>query len=278
MKLTVLVDNNTIIDRYFRGEPGVSYFIECSGQKILFDTGYSELFCLNALKLGLDLRSLDAVVLSHGHNDHSWGLGELVRFLAEAQGEGFQKKMPALVAHDDAFLPKQEQGLDIGMMLSMEQLQNSFAVRKERMSLWLTEKLVFLGEIKRSNSFEGRSPLGKTLRNGQWEDDFLLDDSALAYCSSKGLVIITGCSHAGIANIVEQAKSVCGEERIYDVIGGFHLQNPSPEVLEQTVSYFHACSPNTVHAGHCTDLASKMALAKAVQVREIGVGLTLQYE
>ncbi len=278
MKLTVLVDNNTIIDRYFRGEPGVSYFIECGGKKILFDTGYSDLFCLNALKLGLDLRRLDAVVLSHGHNDHTWGLGELVRLLAEAQGEGFQRKIPSLVAHEDSFLPKQEQGLDIGMMLSMEQLQNSFAVRKERTPLWLTEKLVFLGEIKRSNSFEGRSPLGKTLRNGQWENDFLLDDSALAYCSPQGLVIITGCSHAGIANIIEQAKQVCCEERIYEVIGGFHLQNPSPEVLEKTVSFFQECSPHAVYAGHCTDLASKIALAKAGQVRDVGVGLSLYYE
>ena len=63
MKLTVLVDNNTIIDRYFRGEPGVAYYIECDDKKILFDTGYSDLFYLNALKLGIDLRMLDAAVL-----------------------------------------------------------------------------------------------------------------------------------------------------------------------------------------------------------------------
>ena len=81
MKLTVLVDNNTIIDRYFYGEPGVSYLIECDGGRYLFDTGYSDLFLKNAIKMGISLLELDAIIISHGHNDHTWGLGELFRIL-----------------------------------------------------------------------------------------------------------------------------------------------------------------------------------------------------
>ena len=73
MKLTVLVDNNTIIDRYFQGVPGVSYFIECDDRRYLFDTGYSDLFLKNATKMGIKLSVLDGVVISHGHNDHTWG-------------------------------------------------------------------------------------------------------------------------------------------------------------------------------------------------------------
>jgi 7,8-dihydropterin-6-yl-methyl-4-(beta-D-ribofuranosyl)aminobenzene 5'-phosphate synthase len=84
VKLTVLVDNNTIIDRYFYAEPGVSYFIECDDEKYLFDTGYSDLFLRNATKMGINLLGLDGIVISHGHNDHTWGLGELVKLYSEA--------------------------------------------------------------------------------------------------------------------------------------------------------------------------------------------------
>ena len=80
MKLTVLVDNNTIIDRYFYGEPGVSYFIEDEDIKALFDVGYSKLFIKNAIKMGLDIKNIDSVVISHGHNDHTGGLFDLIKF------------------------------------------------------------------------------------------------------------------------------------------------------------------------------------------------------
>jgi len=97
MKLTVLVDNNTIIDRYFHGEPGVSYFIECDDRKYLFDTGYSDIFLRNATKMGINLLTLDAVVISHGHNDHTWGLGELVKLYFEAIYEGYGCEKPTII-------------------------------------------------------------------------------------------------------------------------------------------------------------------------------------
>lgn len=73
MKLTVLVDNNTFVDEYLIGEPGVSYYIECDGKKILFDLGYSDVFLKNAQTLKIDLSDIDDLVISHGHNDHTWG-------------------------------------------------------------------------------------------------------------------------------------------------------------------------------------------------------------
>ena len=74
MKLTILTDNTTRIDEYYLGEPGVSYYIEDGERKILFDTGYSDVYLQNAKKLGIDLKQVDTVVLSHGHNDHTRGL------------------------------------------------------------------------------------------------------------------------------------------------------------------------------------------------------------
>jgi 7,8-dihydropterin-6-yl-methyl-4-(beta-D-ribofuranosyl)aminobenzene 5'-phosphate synthase len=141
----------------------------------------------------------------------------------------------------------------------------------------LTDRLVFLGEIARTNDFEGRAPIGKTLEGGVEEDDFLIDDSALAYKSPEGLVIITGCSHAGICNIVEQARRVCGDDRVVDIIGGFHLLDPPAEQLQGTIAYMESLRPASVHACHCTDLRSKIALSRVVNLEEVGIGLTLAY-
>ncbi|MCP6429124.1 MBL fold metallo-hydrolase, partial [Klebsiella pneumoniae] len=79
--------------------------------------------------------------------------------------------------------------------------------------------------------------IGETLKEGLWQEDFVLDDSALVYMSERGLVIITGCSHSGICNIIEYAKKVCNEDRICDIIGGFHLLNPNHHQLINTVEY-----------------------------------------
>ena len=106
----------------------------------------------------------------------------------------------------------------------------------------------------------------------------MLDDSALAYRSKKGLVIITGCSHAGICNIIEYAKKVCHEERVYEVIGGFHLLNASFPTLRHTADYFERCRPHAVYACHCTDLEAKISLARVVKLAEVGVGLVLEYQ
>ena len=136
----------------------------------------------------------------------------------------------------------------------------------------------FLGQIERKNDFEAKSPIGKIVKPNFEEDDYLMDDSALAYKSPRGLVIITSCSHAGICNIVEYAKKICEDNRIIDIVGGFHLLNPSEEQLQGTLGYMKKLQPNEVHACHCTDLNSKIALSQVVNLKEVGVGLKLEYE
>jgi len=88
--------------------------------------------------------------------------------------------------------------------------------------------------------------------------------------------VITGCSHAGICNIISQCQQVTGVENVVDVIGGFHLLDPSREQLEGTVSYFENLSLQKLHACHCTDLRSRMALAQIAELEEVGSGLTLE--
>ena len=279
MKLTVLVDNNTLIDRYFYGEPGASYFIEDEGKKILFDVGYSDVFIKNAQKLNIDLLNLDFVVLSHGHLDHTWGLDPLIRLYTEAIIENLNHKNPIIIAHPLIFYTKKNNGLnEIGSIISEVKLSKHFNIKLSKEPVWLTKKLVFLGEIERKNDFEVKIPIGKIVINNSENDDYLLDDSALVYKSSTGLIIITSCSHSGICNIIEYAKKICEENRITDIIGGFHLLEPSKEQLQGTLEYMKKLKPYEVHACHCTDLNSKIALSKVINLREVGVGLKLEYK
>ena len=278
MKLTVLIDNNTLIDRYFLGEPGVSYLIEDEGTKVLFDVGYSDAFITNARKMSMDLLDVDSVVLSHGHMDHTWGLIPLIRLYSEGIVENLQVKKPRLVAHPSALTGRRLGDLpEIGSLLSEDKLSGYFDMGLSREPVNLTERLVFLGEIERTNEFEANRPIGSVLEGGTLKDDFVADDSALAYKSPAGLVIITGCSHGGICNIIEYARKVCGDERVVDVVGGFHLLDPPEKQLKGTIEYLESLCPGSVHACHCTDLKSKIALSRVVDLKEVGVGLTLEY-
>jgi len=277
MKLTVLIDNNTLIDRYFLGEPGVSYFIEADGKKILFDVGYSDAFITNARKLSIDLLNVDFVVLSHGHLDHTWGLIPLVRLYTEGIIEGQNANKPTLVTHPLTLSSKRFGNFEIGSLLTEDKLSGYLHLKLSREPVYLTERLVYLGEIERTNDFEAKNPIGKSLEEGIEKDDFLFDDSALAYKSSEGLIIITACSHSGICNIIEYAKKVCGDDRVVDIVGGFHLLDPSAEQMQGTIKYLKLLNPSSVHACHCTDLESKIELSKVVNLKEVGVGLKLEY-
>lgn len=280
MKLTVLVENSTLTDRNFVSEPGLSLFIEVDGKKVLFDTGLSGLFLRNAEAMQICLRDLDFVVLSHCHYDHSWGLADFIREMSLKRMEGVTVTTPDLVAHPLVFASRfRDRYPEAGSLISEERASHHFALRLSQEPLWLTENLVFLGEIQRNHAFEQTDPGDRKIRlsGGISEPDLLRDDSALAWQGPDGLVIITGCSHAGICNIVEQAMRVTGENRILDIIGGLHLLRPSDERLRETISYLHHISPGTVHACHCTSFAAKVAMAQKLPLAETGVGLTLEY-
>lgn len=278
MKLTVLVDNNTLIDRYFLAEPAISLYTEQGGKRILLDVGYSDIFIKNAQKRDIDLRTLDYVVLSHGHQDHTWGLDPLVRLYTESHVEGIHHKRPTVLAHPFTFFSKKFDDMEIGSLISRDKLSEHFTIELSKDPIWLTERILFLGEIERKNDFEGKNPIGSIIKSEGEEPDYLYDDTALVYKSPQGLVIITGCSHSGICNIVEQAKKLCREERVMDIVGGLHLLDSSEEQLRGTLEYMKKLNPKQMLACHCTDLNSKIALSKVVNLKEVGVGLVLEYE
>lgn len=278
MQLKVLVDNNTLIDSYYLAEPAVSYLIEDNGVNILFDVGYSDVFIQNANKMSETLNDINHIVLSHGHNDHTGGLISLSKLYSEKKASNVKYIIPSIIAHNEVFSHKEYDGNDIGSFINKEKASNFFELNLSNEPYWITKNIVFLGEIQKENDFENNEPIGKCEFKGLMIDDFVRDDSALVYKSTEGLVIITGCSHVGICNIIEYAKKVCDDDRIIDVIGGFHLLKPSQEQEKGTMQYFKDSNIKTIHPCHCTSLEYKIKLSKFLEVQEVGVGQLLDYK
>lgn len=278
MLLKVLVDNNTYIDEYYYGEPGVCYWIELEGKKILFDLGYSDIFIKNAEKMGVDLSKADTIVFSHGHNDHTWGIKHLSNLYKECKTSKEELKEKIIIGHPLVFNEKKAEEGEIGFRKSDKDILKDFQLLLSKEPIWISERLVFLGEVERTNDFENKEPIGKTIIDGTAEEDYLLDDSALVYKASEGLVVITGCSHSGICNIVEYAKKICNTDKVLDIIGGFHLLNPSKQQLISTLDYLKKLELRHIYTAHCTDFQSRLTLAKSIDLKEVGVGLELKYD
>lgn len=253
---------------YYLAEPAVSYYIEDNGETILFDTGYSDVFLSNAKKMGIDLAKADHIVLSHGHNDHSGGLPYLKKV-----GKRFR-----LIAHPDAFVKREDDtGLSIGSPMDEESVNRCFDLSAHTEPYRISEHLIFLGQIKKTLPFEKDYAIGKKYINDKAYEDHIDDDSALVYTGKEGLFIITGCSHAGICNIIEQAKKVCGQDKIQGVIGGFHLFDID-ERLHKTIDYFEENNIRLLYPCHCVSLGAKIEMGKRLKIHEVGVGLELEIE
>lgn len=269
MKLTVLMDNHTEIDVYHLGEPAVSYWIETEGKSFLFDTAYSDAFLKNAQEMGIHLTQADAIILSHGHNDHTGGLRPLLQL-------PFAQK-PNLIAHPDALLPKMLHGMNIGVPLSMEELEEKTNLHLHKDPFWLTERLVFLGEIPSLCSHEPKYAIGKTKKHNVLQDDYMADDTALAYVCHDGFYLITGCSHAGICNMISYAKQITGRTKVKGVLGGFHLFQLD-ERTQKTIEFLEKEQIPLLYPCHCTSFLVRAALHQKCPVGEVSVGMCFNWD
>lgn len=267
MKLTVLMDNNTFIDRYYLGEPALCFYIEDEEERILFDTGYSGAFIKNARDMGIDLGKLTAVVFSHGHNDHTRGF----TFLAEEYDLSGVK----LIAHPGVFARRKDNELEVGAPFAKEYCESlGMRILDGSGPVKLTSNLWFLGTIRRTTAFEGGTT-GMILEGNRWLGDPVSDDSALVYQSSEGPFVITGCSHSGICNIIRSALDLCGGERVSGLIGGLHLLR-CDERLKATIDFLKAHTAGPLYACHCVSLAAKCEMMKQLLLQEVGVGLSIE--
>jgi len=234
LKISFLVDNNP--GPGCPGEHGLSIFIEAD-TRILFDSGQSRLFLENAAQLGIDLNSVDSMVLSHGHYDHGNGF------------EIFSGKR--LVCHPDCFTRRyhDKKSTYIGLGYDLPFAEKNFDLVLSAEPLKLSESVLFLGAIPRLNSFESKQTA--FIKEDETED-FVGDDSALVIDTPAGLVIIVGCGHSGICNIVEYAKSLTGKSKIACIMGGFHLKEGSP-AIQPTVDYLINSGAELLLPCHCVD-------------------------
>ncbi len=260
MKITILTEN--VAGGKFLAEHGLSYLIEIDGEKILFDTGHSNVFLKNAAMLGIDIcNDVENVVLSHGHWDHGDGLQYL--------------KSKMLITHPDSFVKRfrKSDHSPVGLSFTKKEILNTFKLTETKEPFQLTENLFYLGEIPRKNSFENQTTTF-VLENG--EDDFITDDSALAAIIGNKLVVITACSHSGICNICEQAKNVTGISEILAVIGGFHLKLNNHQTTE-TIKYFRNNNVEKLYPSHCTELPALAEFHKQFNTKQVKTGMTFTF-
>ncbi len=242
MKISVLVN-----DKAKEGcteEHGLSLFIEHNGKNILFDTGDEAAIFENAEKLGVDLAKVDVLVLSHGHHDHTNAIESL-----------WDKEIkPKVVCHEKVFVKRYDKKGDIyiGAPVTKFEVESEAELVMTKEPLEIMPKVFFLGEITRKSDFEGRRNIGYYFDNDRKKDDFVVDDSALAIKTDKGLAVIVGCSHSGITNICEHAKKVTGEEKIYALIGGLHLHDAYPNIIAKTIEYLKSQKIEILVPLHCT--------------------------
>ena len=267
MKLTVLVDNNTFIDKYFYGEPGLCFYIEDGTERILLDTGYSDLFIRNAKKLGIDLSALTKVVISHGHDDHTGGLPHLL--------ENFDTSSFELITHPDTFAEKRRGDLLTGSPISEETMREKTRLHLSKDPVKISEHITFLGEIPITQEFEQRPKMDTRKTPEGYVPDYILEDSALFYETDAGIYIITGCSHAGICNICAYAKEL-SKKPILGIIGGWHMKKVD-ERAKKTIAYMQKEGITEMYPCHCTSFAVKAAVHQEIPVHEVGVGLKVEW-
>jgi 7,8-dihydropterin-6-yl-methyl-4-(beta-D-ribofuranosyl)aminobenzene 5'-phosphate synthase len=258
MRLNVLVEN--MASGFYGAEHGLSYLIEQNGLQILFDTGHTALFIRNSKLLDIDLEKIDTVVLSHGHWDHGNGLEFLVN--------------KRLVCHPDAFAQRFRKGSDknIGLSLGKQELESKFEIQAHSSTFSLSDDIIFLGEIPRLTDFEATST---PYINEQGQPDWILDDSALAIIDGDELVIISGCAHSGICNIISYAQQVTGIGKVKAVFGGFHLKSENLQ-LNKTIDFFKDFPIKHLYPSHCTELPALVRFYENFRIKQLKAGMMIE--
>ena len=269
LKFTVVVDNNVPPGAKvpFRGEHGLSLLIETGTNRILFDAGPSDIVVYNLGLLGVHPRDLDAIILSHGHYDHTGGLPSILHMA--------NKSLP-IFSHPEIF-KKRYSVADgkcryVGIPFSSDYLASLGAdFRPVEEATELLPNLWISGPVPRETSYENGDdrlvipedgceccvPAGPFLK------DDLMDDMALYVRSAKGLVVLGGCAHSGIINMVNHGLKVTGSIKVHGLLGGTHLGPTSESQQNATLAALEWFNPDFVASNHCTGFSVMSKLSHA---------------
>lgn len=299
VEVTVLVDNYTDIflpssaeidkrfgfsSNFVLAEHGLSCLIKVyagsNEHLILMDTGVSsESLFHNMDVLNVNLDKIETVVLSHGHFDHIGGLLEFFNRVST--------NIP-LVLHPDAFLERRLNNPAVGPAdmhgLNEKALKKAGAdiIKSEGPVMLASDMILMTGEVERTTAFEKGFPWAEAKINGEWMVDPFRDDQGIVIkLKDKGLVVISGCAHAGIINTVNYAKKIIGIGKVHAVLGGFHLTGPLFEpVIQPTMDEMKKINPNYVIPMHCTgwDAITKFKEEMSDNVILNTVGATYTFE
>ena len=277
-KLTcrIICSNGVMIGaRGLMGEHGFAALVDDGHESVLFDTGQSGNVLVNNLKT-MRIKGIESIVLSHGHYDHSGGLMEyLARYPGRcpiySQASAFNRRFKKI---DNKLR-------EIGIPFMREGLEEAGAeIHESDGPQMVADWLVTTGVIGRANAFEAPETEFLVESEGKLTADQFLDDLAIiAELDGKGLVIVTGCAHSGIINTVNHAKELVEEEKIYAIIGGYHLEGASEAKITKTIDALVRLDPSFIVPAHCTGkdatFAIKNAFGKRVIDGDVGLKITL---
>ncbi|MBC2594190.1 MBL fold metallo-hydrolase [Ruficoccus amylovorans] len=249
IRLTLLTEN-TAKGRKILGEHGLAYWIETPAGNVLFDTGQGQTLFHNAALCGADLAQTAAVVLSHGHFDHTGGLEQVLDAAPAA----------SVYFHPDAILPRYSAApaggtrtVAVPFMHNGGVLKKAATVRYTRQPTPILGGLVATGEVPRHYADEDTGGDFFLDADGHRRDP-INDDQSLYFESTEGLVLILGCAHAGVVNTLHHVARLTGTQRIHAVIGGMHLLYADPARLERTYAAFRDYDVRLIAPCHCTGI------------------------
>ena len=256
IRITTLSENTANFG--FLAEWGISILVEVDQTKILLDTGMSHSLVHNAQILGVDLRTIDWVVLSHAHPDHTGGLREFLMRKGDCQ----------IIAHPDIWANKHvrfEPGKERynGIPFSREELESlgaRFILTKEPFSI--TDRIMTTGEIPMVTAYEDIDDRLNVKENGKLTPDTIADDLALIINADFGLVVILGCAHRGVVNILRHARNLTGIQKVYAIVGGSHLFRASRERIETTANELKTMGIQKLALSHCTGFQAACYMAR----------------
>ncbi|NWF77949.1 MAG: MBL fold metallo-hydrolase [Chloroflexi bacterium] len=257
LRITTLSENTA--NYGYLAEWGLSILIEVDGMRILMDTGLSFSAVHNAQLMGIDLATIDRIVLSHGHADHTGGLREVLRRRGEVE----------LIAHPDIWAAKYVRRDDetkeqyCGIPFSREELESRGArFTQAREPVHITDSIMTTGEIPMFSGYEEIENNLFTKEGDVLLPDELADDLALIIDIGFGLVVILGCAHRGIINTLRQAQKLTEKELVYAAIGGTHLFRASDERIKRTIADLREMGIQRLGVSHCTGFRASARLAQ----------------